>query len=176
MNSARCLQSRITSPRPGRLARAFTIIEVMVVVTILGTLGSVSLPRVKKAADSARASAVANDLRILAAAMSTIAQQTGAYPRDTARSRMPRSAAGHTKGDVWSNPTPIGGYYNWENGKDVQGTSYKAGIAITSKRKQKVTKDRALLLAIDRLIDDGRLQRGSFRLGAGNEPVFIIEF
>ena len=135
--------------------RGFTLIEVMVVVTVVGMLGSISTPRVKKAADNARASAVANDLRILASAMSTIAQQSGSFPKDTARQKMPPAAAGHTKAKTWTGVTPIGGYYNWESGRKVRGTKIKAGIAINSAKRQNVTKDRALLLAIDRRIDDG---------------------
>lgn len=158
-----------------RRACAFTLVEVMIVVTIIGTLGSLALPRVKKAADSARASAIANDLRVLASAMSSIAQQSGRYPRDTSRRVMPPAAAGFTKPTLWTGPTPIGGYYNWESGRNVRGTRIKAGIAINSARRQNVTKDRALLLAIDRRIDDGNLNTGNFRLGAGNEPFYVIE-
>jgi len=133
------------------------------------------LPLAKKAANTARASAVANDLRLLASTMSAIAQQAGRYPKDTGRRKMPPSAAGHAKGDIWTNPTPIGGYYNWESGRNIRGTRIKAGIAINSQKRQKVTRDRTLLLAVDRLIDDGNLNGGNFRLGTSNEPVYIIE-
>lgn len=159
-----------------RAALGFTLLEVMVVVTVVGTLGSVVLPLAKRAANSARASAVANDLRLLASTMSAIAQQAGRFPKDTGRRKMPPAAAGHAKGDVWTNPTPIGGYYNWESGRNIRGTKIKAGIAINSQKRQKVTRDRTLLLAVDRLIDDGNLNGGNFRLGTSNEPVFIIEY
>ncbi|MBL9211123.1 MAG: prepilin-type N-terminal cleavage/methylation domain-containing protein [Opitutaceae bacterium] len=159
-----------------RITCGFTLLEVMIVVSIAGTLGSIMLPQAKKAANTARASAVANDLRLLASTMSAIAQQAGRYPKDTGRRKMPPAAAGHAKGDVWINPTPIGGYYNWESGRNIRGMKIKAGIAINSQKRQKVTRDRALLLAVDRLIDDGNLNGGNFRLGTGNEPVYIIEY
>ncbi|MBL9200355.1 MAG: prepilin-type N-terminal cleavage/methylation domain-containing protein [Opitutaceae bacterium] len=174
MPSSGAAISRVSDPC-ARSAHAFTLVEVMVVVTIIGSLGSISLPKVKKAADSARASAVVNDLRVLASAMSTIAQQSGSFPKDTARRKMPPAATGHTKPTTWTDATPIGGYYNWESGRKVRGTKVKAGIAINSARRQNVTKDRALLLAIDRRIDDGNLNTGNFRLGAGNDPFYIIE-
>ena len=148
----------------------------MVVVTIIGSLGSISLPGVKKAADSARASAVANDLRVLASAMSAIAQQTGRYPDNSSRGTMPPTAAGHTKSISWTVKSPIGGYYNWEPAQSALGLTFKAAIGINSSGGQNVSRDRALLLAIDRRIDDGNLSTGNFRLWDANEPLYVIEF
>jgi hypothetical protein len=75
---------------------------------------------------------------------------------------------------AWVRKTPIGGQYNWDNNQTHQGVKFKAAIAISETATAALIQDVDLLEAIDRAIDDGVLTTGNFRLGANDEPVFIV--
>ncbi|HEX2854959.1 MAG TPA: prepilin-type N-terminal cleavage/methylation domain-containing protein [Opitutaceae bacterium] len=154
---------------------AFTLVEIMVTMTIVALLASLSMPQVKKATQSARASVVANDLKVFYTAFGTYAQQNGAYPPEAAVGVMPPLMVNQLAKSSWQRKTPIGGLYNWDFNRNHGGTVYRAAIAITRSGTNTVTTDNAQLLAIDRRIDDGNLNTGNFRLGAASEPVYIIE-
>lgn len=156
-------------------ARAFTLIEIMVVLLILSMLAAISMPASKRAIQSARASTIANDLRVFYAAYSSHAQQTGSYPPEVAVGVMPPLMVNQLGNTAWRRKTPIGGLYNWDYNRNHGGTVYRAAIAISRSGTNRVTTDNQQLLAIDRRIDDGNLNTGSFRLGAASEPVYIIE-
>lgn len=147
----------------------------MVVVTIIGLLASLSMPAAKRAGQSARASAVANDLRVFATAFTTQAQQSGNFPPETTVGVLPPLMVGALGNSAWRRKTPIGGLYNWDFNRNHGGTVFRAAIAISRSGTNLVTTDTQQLLAIDRRIDDGNLATGNFRRGAASEPVFIIE-
>jgi prepilin-type N-terminal cleavage/methylation domain-containing protein len=155
--------------------RGFSTVELMVVVTIISLLAALSLPVAKRAGQSAKASAVANDLRVFATAFTTYAQQVGTYPAETAVGVMPPTMTGYLGNTAWLRTTPIGGKYNWDNARTHGSITPRAAISINSNGTNLVTTDNTLLLMIDRRIDDGNLSTGNFFLGAGNEPVFIVE-
>jgi prepilin-type N-terminal cleavage/methylation domain-containing protein len=180
MSSARSQKNLIRSSRGVavvmRGARGFTIVELMVVVTIIALLAALALPAARRAGMSAKASAVANDLRVFATAFGTYTQQAGSYPPEAAVGVMPPLMVGSTLGQTsWLRKTPIGGNYNWDNAQAHAGITPRAAIAINSNGSNLVTTDRTQLLMIDRRIDDGNLATGNFFLGAHNEPVFIVE-
>jgi prepilin-type N-terminal cleavage/methylation domain-containing protein len=159
----------------GRNQRGFSLVELMIAATIIALLAAMALPASKRTGQSAKASAVANDLRVFATAFSTHAQQNGSYPPEAAVAVMPPAMVGALGNTAWRRKTPIGGAYNWDNARPHGSIRPRAAIAITSRPGNPVTIDTALLLAIDRKIDDGNLATGNFYRGAANEPVYIIE-
>ena len=163
--------------RPTRSRRAFTTVELMVVVTIISLLAALSLPAARRAGMSGKAGAVANDLRVFSAAFAAYAQQAGSYPPETAVGVMPAAMNGNSSlgSTSWLRKTPIGGNYNWDNSRVHGSITPKAAISINSNGTNLVSTDRTLLLLIDRRIDDGNLATGNFFLGANSEPVYIIE-
>ena len=68
----------------------------------------------------------------------------------------------------------MGGQYNWDNNQTHYGTTYRAVIGINSTSSAPVVQDADLLEAIDDVIDDGNLTTGNFRLGADDEPIYIV--
>jgi type II secretory pathway pseudopilin PulG len=142
---------------------------------IIGVMASLAMPALKRTIISTRASAVANDLRTFAAAFQSYEQQNGRYPPEAGIGVLPPLMSGHLDQSAWLGVTPIGGRYNWEYNRTTGGVRYRAAIGIRTQRTARVTTDRALLLAVDRLIDNGDLSSGNFFLGVGNEPFLVIE-
>lgn len=158
-----------------RSTRGFTLVEIGMVTLIVGVMASLSMPAIRYATKSARAGALVNDLRVFAAAFQSVAQQNGEYPPDAGIGVMPTGMAGSLGNTSWLQTTPVGGHYNWDHNCVQAGVLYRAAIGVRSTGSSSVTTDLDQLLEADRRIDDGNLATGNFFLGAGNEPVFIIE-
>lgn len=60
-----CEGTNPQGPPPPRCGRGFTMIEILIVVTILGILGAIVLPRVSDATSSARQNTLKDELRYL---------------------------------------------------------------------------------------------------------------
>ena len=78
-----------------RRTHGFTIVELLVVVSIIALLIAILLPAIGKARDAARQTQSAGNLRNLAVANNTYAAcllYTSPSPRDKRQSRMPSSA------------------------------------------------------------------------------------
>jgi general secretion pathway protein G len=71
--------SRPTSTR-ARLARGFTLIEIMVVITILGVLAALIVPRVVGRTDDAKVAAAKQDIASLMQALKLYRLDNGRYP------------------------------------------------------------------------------------------------
>ena len=159
-----------------RSSAAFSLIELMVVVTIMSFLFFLAVPAYQRIQRKAKAAAIVNDLRTFSTAFQAHAHETGAWPPEAAAGIVP---AGMTpeeiKFDDWTHPTPMGGNFDWENNQTHGGTVYRAAITIAPTSGAPMTTDSALLLEIDQAIDDGDLSTGIFRLGFGGQPLFIIE-
>ena len=168
-----------TSVMPPRIAppaasRAFTLVEVCVVVFIIGMLAAAALPAFKRVGQKARVSAVANDIRVFTTAFQTYNLQNGRWPADVGPRVMPPVMVGALP-NAFVNTTPIGGNYDWDQNVAPNGFLTKAAITLLTQGTNRVSGDVALLTAIDQLLDDGNLRTGNVRLGSTNGLVFIIE-
>ena len=67
-------------PLPMRLARGFTLIEIMVVITILGILAALIVPRVVGRTDDARITAAKTDISGIMQALKVYRLDNGRYP------------------------------------------------------------------------------------------------
>lgn len=146
----------------------------MVTVTIISLLAAASVPAVQSVKRRTIATAVANDLRTFAGAFDVYSHETGRWPAEVDVGVFPPEMAGRITPTSWQRPTPFGGQYNWENNQMHGSTRIRAAIAISTSSTSAVIQDVDLLLAIDRLVDDGNLATGNFRIGAEDEPVFIV--
>lgn len=164
---------RRTAPRHPRAA-AFTLVELCVVVFIIGLLAALALPAMKRVAQKARVSAVANDLRVFAGAFQAYNHQHGRWPADTYPRIMPREMSGALTG-AFTGKTPIGGFYDWDQNVSPNGFRTTAAITLLTQGTERLTSDLAILTAIDKLLDDGNLRTGSVRRGSTNALVYIIE-
>lgn len=161
------------APRGARAA-AFTLVEIMVTVTIISLLAAAAIPAFQAVKRKTLATTVANDLRTFSSAFDAYAHEMGGWPAEVAAGVLPPEMVNRLKATAWTRVTPAGGQYNWDYKQIHAGTRYTAAIAISSTALSPVNLDPDLLLAIDRLIDDGNLATGNFFLGADGEPVYIV--
>ncbi len=170
------LRSRASaSENHGRRNSGFTLVEIMVVVTIISLLVALGVPAFLRVKVKAKANVAVSDLRTFAAAFDAYAQEQGGWPAEVDAGQMPAGMTGRLNEGAWMRVTPIGGKYNWDFDQMHAGVRFRAAIAISDTAGAALVEDADLWLAMDRAIDDGNLSTGNFRVGANSEPVFIVQ-
>jgi prepilin-type N-terminal cleavage/methylation domain-containing protein len=162
------------SGRPKGAKAAFTLVELMVTITIISLLAAASVPTIVSVKRRALATVIGNDLRVFAGAFDAYAHEAGGWPAEVDAGVLPPEMASRIDPTAWNRTTPLGGRYNWDNNQTHYGVTYRAVLAISSTASSPVVQDADLLEAIDRVIDDGNLTAGNFRLGVDDEPIFVI--
>jgi prepilin-type N-terminal cleavage/methylation domain-containing protein len=161
-------------PLPRRRSRAFTLVEIMVVVVIIGLLAAAALPAYRLITMRSRATTVVNDLRTFSTVFITYSLQNGRYPDDGDPQVVPPQVAGQLPGN-FTQRTPIGGVYKWNFNVPADGVPAKAALIIQAESGYPIMDDLDQLEAVDKQIDDGNLATGNLQLGSTNSLVFIIE-
>ena len=147
----------------------FTLVEIMIVVSIIGLLAVIAIPSFQKARRKAQIVRVANDLRVFSDAFQEYAMYRGKYPPDT-HNILPAGMDDYIRVDQWD-ADALGGHYNWEGPSWGEGGAYPyAGIALFD-----ATAAVEVFTSLDELIDDGDLAKGHFRLTANGRYTYIIE-
>lgn len=157
-----------------RRVRAFTIVEVMVVVVIIGFLAAAGLPGYRHLTMRSKATAVENDLRQFATVVQTFTLQNGRWPANGDPQTIPADLTSAISPN-FAQKTPIGGVYKWNYDVPADGVTAKAAIIIQTASGNPVSDDEALFLMIDKQMDDGVLETGNIQVGSTNSLVFIIE-
>lgn len=148
---------------------AFTLVEIMIVVVIIGLLAALAIPafqRVQRASQNSRA---VNDFRIFSQAFEIYNTENGTWPDNVGPGVVPSSPvsmSGDFKGETWRLPTVIGGRWNWD--RNIAGVA--AGVSISA-----YTCSDAQLAEIDAKLDDGNLTTGLFRKVSATRVSYILE-
>lgn len=146
----------------------------MVSLSIGSIVMSFAVPKVKQAERQSRSTIIIADLRTFVTAFEGYAQEGRGWPAESAAGEMPSEMADRLGPTGWLRPTPIGGQYNWENNQMHGGVRYRAAISISDTSLSPLPVNEEVLTEIDRLMDDGNLETGSFRIGVNNDPLYII--
>ncbi len=156
--------------------RAFTLVEMAVVITLIGVLAAIAIPAYRHIALRSKAAAVINDIRTFSTTFITYNTQNGHWPASPGTPGQIPIEVQDAVSAPFALPTPIGGYYNWENDDTSNGFHVTAAISIVSTGTSTMSDDLDLLQMINDLMEsDGDLNSGSVRLGSTNNLVFIIE-
>ncbi len=158
-----------------RPSRAFTIIQVMVSMSIGSIVMSFAVPKVKQAERQSRSTIIVADLRTFVTAFEGFAQERGTWPAESAAGELPPEMAERLGPTGWLRETPIGGQYNWENNQMHGGVRYRSAISISATGTAPLQVNEEVWLEIDKLMDDGNLATGHFRIGVNNDPLYIIQ-
>lgn len=150
---------------PARKQRAFTLVELSVVVVLIGLLAALALPSYRKVTMKSRATSAVNDLRVFAAAFNNSNLQNSAWPAGGFGPGVIPPAMANALPDVFTKPTPVGGQYEWLEGTGAG----KAVIKIAG-----VSTDADLLDMVDSLIDDGNTGTGNVTV-SGPDLIYVIE-
>jgi prepilin-type N-terminal cleavage/methylation domain-containing protein len=144
----------------------FTLVEIMLVVTIIGLLAVIAVPSYLKAREQSRISAFVNDLRLAGDAFQLYAMQKGDYPPDANRGVVPDGMAEFLPEMNWAEPSPLGGTWDWE--RNVFGIS--AAISVVASDSPE-----SMFCKVDEKVDDGDLTAGTFRRIANNRYAYVME-
>ena len=167
--------SRRFRDRPGRQTRGFSLVEIMVVVTMISLLGMIAVPTLRKLQIKARASATANDLRVFEASFQAYATEKGGFPAAADPGVLPSEMVGRIKETDWSKVSPLGGHYAWEGNQVFGDVRCKAAISINTSGDSALTSDAEQLETLDRMVDDGNLNTGNLIFAGSGSVVWIIE-
>lgn len=130
----------------------FSLIELMVVVTVLGILAMLGIPAFKKSTQRAQAITMANDMNKFIQAVELYGTSEGTYPLNMNYTTMPEVVRDYLPAK-WQN-----GSYTW--------TYYNFGflVAIVTSNMS-FTAEQAITL--DAAIDDGNISSGNLRVISG---------
>lgn len=141
------------------MRHAFSLVEILVVVVVIGILAAVVVPNSIRAGDTARVTATAEDLKSIARAVDAYRNSTGRWPRDVSRAIMPPEIAEYFKqADPFEKIVPIGGVYDYDGPTSARGPriTIRAGTG-------NPLPENAMVLELDQLMDDGDVTTGRLR-------------
>lgn len=146
---------------------AFTLVEILIVVVILGILAAIVVPKFTNASDDARIGAFITSLKTYADACEYFAVKEGAYPPDGSSGVMPDGFDQYVDQDEFESPTPIGGF--WDTEFNDSGVTSAVGVHYNGQPVPDY------MLLIDERFDDGDLDSGLFQQLAADRFYYIVE-
>jgi prepilin-type N-terminal cleavage/methylation domain-containing protein len=145
---------------------AFTLVEIMVVVAIIGLLSAIAIPSFVKSRQNSQNTRFIADVRVAADAFIQYNLRVGGYPPDGLPGVVPQGMDVDLGRMRWTERTSIGGQWDW----DYNQFGYTAGVSVYQPNRTV-----AEMQAIDLQIDDGNLSTGNFRQRAQGY-IYIVEF
>jgi prepilin-type N-terminal cleavage/methylation domain-containing protein len=114
-----------------RRVAAFTLVEIMIVVSIIAVLATIAMPSFLRARRRAQNTRFANDLRVVTSAFELYAMEHGSYPVNATPGVLPAGMDTYFGPTFdFSDATPIGGNWDWANRK----TGALIGVSVVSRR------------------------------------------
>ena len=150
--------------------RGFTLVEVLLVVTIVGILAAVVIPSFANATVETQQKAFAACLKTFYAAAMYYEAKTGEYPADSSSGNCPAGWEDYIDKDIWTRPTPVGGV--WDTEFEDSGVTSAVGVHFGGSHNN--NPGDAYMSEVDELIDNGDLNTGSFRKIAGDRYYIIV--
>jgi len=141
---------------------AFTIVELMVVVTTIGILALMGMPGIRIARERTEATAMANDLRVFTEAIEFFSSSSGSYPGFMSYNAMPNEIKEYLP-PVWQNGTHSWFYYNDKNFTYVHVYNLNFNAEQT--------------LLLDNILDNGNIATGNIRIANnGSGLIYLFRY
>ena len=149
---------------------AFSLIEILVVVVVIGILAAVVVPNTIMAGDTARVTATAQDLRSIEQAVVAYKNKHGRWARDAGRAAMPPELAEYfTKADPFAKTVPLGGVYDYDGANSSRGPR----VTIRGSTGNPAPTD-GVAQELDDEMDDGSLSTGRLRKSGGMIEYYLV--
>lgn len=143
--------------------RGLTLIELMIVVSLLAILAAIALPRLANAREQAQAAEAAASMKEIVKAVMRYRAEHDAWPADQNQGVFPPEIAPYLVGFDF-NRAPLGGRWDYEDWRGVGETTSSGaeiGVALSLRGG-----DSDLYEEVDRLLDDGDLSTGTVQYAA----------
>ncbi len=152
--------------RPNTI-RAFTLVEILIVVVILGILAATVVPSFANATEPTRQTTFITNMKDFAEAAQIYKVRNNEYPADTNTGDLPDGFDELIDPRDWLGETPIGG----QGGTEETDTGYGIGVHFDGTGE---TRDDDYMLEIDEIFDDGDLTGGIFQKTEDNRFYLIL--
>ncbi|MEM0913641.1 MAG: prepilin-type N-terminal cleavage/methylation domain-containing protein [Planctomycetota bacterium] len=134
----------------GSQRRAFTLVELMIIIGVLAILAAIVLPSLTNASSKASAATIASNMRSLADACRVTYEQTGAWPAFSTEDHgttMPAALSGRMSAEGWADV--IGAW-----GSDAEIVLWGTGNTLTF-TVDASSDFREVLAELEEIVDDG---------------------
>jgi prepilin-type N-terminal cleavage/methylation domain-containing protein len=156
---------------PTRRNRAFTLVEIAVVILVIGLLTAMTLPAYRKITLKSKATAVTKDLRTFSDAFVSNNLQNSKWATDVGTPGQVPPELANSLPAAFTKPTPIGGKYIW-----ISNSTYKAALGVTTDGASTLTDDVEQLEVVDLMLDDGDIGNTASSVHmAGPMIVYVLE-
>ncbi len=152
-----------------KIRPAFTLVEILIVVTILGILAAIVVPQFSSASQEAARTAFATSLNSFVEIGEIYWMRNNVLPLDSGSGVAPPEFAPSISDRDWEGGTPIGGVWDMEVNDST--VTYAIGVHFDGTG---VTQDDAYMTEVDLILDDGDLTNGSFRRLAAERYYSVI--
>ena len=147
---------------------AFTLVEILIVVVILGILAAIIIPQFANWPGTASQVAFITDLRIYNDAAEYYMNVTGEFLEDSSSGQLPAGWETFVNEAEWTAGTPIGGVWDFE--LDSFGLKSAFGVHFMNGPR----KDDTFMTEVDAIVDDGDLASGAFRKIASDRYYLVV--
>jgi prepilin-type N-terminal cleavage/methylation domain-containing protein len=152
-----------------RSGRAFTLVEILIVVVILGILAAFVVPQFTGASEEARIAAFVSSLKTYADASEIYNAREGQYPIDGSSGVVPAGFETYVDSSEWAAGTPMGGV--WDSELNDSGVSAAVGVHFMGGGNP----GDSVMVLVDEKFDDGDLGTGLFQKLAGDRYYYILD-
>ncbi|MEM1013651.1 MAG: type II secretion system protein [Planctomycetota bacterium] len=156
------------SPQP-RHCQAFTLVEILIVVVILGILASLVVANVADSDDDARRNVFVRNLGHFQQGLTLYMETHNELPPDTNTGDCPAALAEMFDERSFETLTPIGG--SWDVEVEESGVILAVGVHFNTSFSRSDT----YMAQIDAACDDGDITSGNFRKIADNRFYWVLE-
>lgn len=151
--------------------RAFTLVEVLIVVVILGVLAAIVVPQFATASDDARVAAAYGSFREMREALELARINNGnRWPVDVGPGQVPNGTSRYIRVDEWTRTPPLADRWDW-NGPPTWASQVSITMIAESGNESAYQQ---LWQVFDRRYDDNNLATGTYRTIFGGRAYACI--